>query len=201
MDITKLTGMFRREEQDEAAAPPARIGTPDEPLLLPALPAVKTGSAAQQSQRDRIAYLDKAGLLTEEKLDPDLLLPRPGRAQRRAQERAQRGDTRRMQRNYTRRMLAFEREASDLANLYDIVDRKVPARTIVRHRAQQRIQARVMAIVEADRKRYEREWEARQADRRLPAPKPVISHDTANNQLRASLKTVRFTQKTPKVTG
>lgn len=214
MNITQLTSIAKAEEPEAAeevgtAAAP-RIVPPIAPHLMslvepaywPAPNLVKTGAAARQSERDRLTFLDRKGMLTageDGKLpDPDLLLPRGGRAQRRALERAEASERRRMQRNYTRRQLRIEREASDLANLFDIVDRKVPASPRMRFRAKARLDARVLAVVEADRARYDREIEARQADRSLPAPQPVIGHDEVYTQLRASLKTVQFTQKTPK---
>jgi hypothetical protein len=105
MNILNFTGIDGHE-----AAPEPRIGTPEAPIYVHPLVPVLTGSRAAQSTRDRIAYLDRKGLLTEESLDPDLLLPRPDlllprpdRRTRRAAERAKATERRKATRRYIER--------------------------------------------------------------------------------------------------
>lgn len=73
------------------------------------------------------------------------------RAGRRAAERAQQRRRRKAQRDYVRREWAREREVSDLANLFAIVDGKVPTQTPGDPRAYAAIDARVNHLQEKQR--------------------------------------------------
>lgn len=121
----------------------------------------------------------------------EIFLPVNTRARRRAAEQADRRDTRKGIRNWKRRELAKERAASDLANLFRQIDApKGEVGAIDRDRARRAISARVRYLRDQDQIRYDRAWTARQANRDLPAPSAVISHDAIIAQLRAVAATV-----------
>jgi hypothetical protein len=108
---------------------------------------------------------------------------------KRAKKRARARQAKSMQRAYVRREWAKEREANQLAQLFNLWDKRVPAGHIMRNRAHQAILARIEHVRAEDQKRYDEEWESRRKDRDLPAPRPVISHDDVWRQLRGVAKT------------
>lgn len=147
------------------------------------------------------SYWNEAG----EKIDPPrpIWRPRKGhekpgeddfvlfdhRQASRAQQRAHRGERRKMQRRFVRREWAKEREQNQLAQLFNIVDGLVPASRQMRLRADTAIYARVASIRKQDQARYDKEIAARQKNRDLPAPKPVVLHNEILQQLRGLAKT------------
>lgn len=147
---------------------------------VPALPRIPTGSRARQALQDWTKNLAK-------KVDPgeDEFFPIDTRSAKRRQLREEKRQAKRGRRAYVRQELAKERAASDLANLFRIVDREVPSRRSAYYRANEAINARIRYIRDQDQVRYDNEWAARQANRDLPAPKPVIRHDEVYKQLRA----------------
>lgn len=147
---------------------------------VPALPRIPTGSRARQALQDRIKNLAKI-------VDPgeDEFFPIDTRSAKRRQVREEKRQAKRGRRAYVRQELAKERAASDLANLFRIVDREVPSSRAAYQRANDAIAARIRYIRDQNEVRYGGEWAARQANRDLPAPKPVIRHDEVYKQLRA----------------
>lgn len=207
MNILNFTG-FRSKDRVTDDDPQVRVGTPEEPVYVPASRAalsttaaiksgvvhlVKTGQDARRSETDRVTSLHRRGLLDRDTIDPDLLLPNPTRQQRRAHQRGQKSDQLRGVARYKSRAMRQERDANHLAQLFNIAEGLVPASAPVRFRAQEAINARVLAVVQADRIRYDKEIEARQRDRRLPAPRPVIEHEAVRVELRLLAMKARTT--------
>lgn len=129
---------------------------------------------------------------------PTKAQPQPGpvdfvelmaRKQRRQRAAARHRQVGRHRAAYVRREWAKEREANQLAQLFNLRDRLVPASPVMRERANRAIQSRIVYLRNKDQARYDREWKARQKNRNLPAPKPVISHDEVMSQLRMVAKT------------
>jgi hypothetical protein len=110
---------------------------------------------------------------------------------KRARKAARARQAKSMQRAYVRREWAKETEANQLAQLFNLYEGKVPTSWKMASRAHQAILARIKHVRDEDQKRYDKEWAARQKDRDLPAPQPVISHDTVMQQLRGVAKTAR----------
>jgi hypothetical protein len=124
-----------------------------------------------------------------EKPGEDDFVVADSRARRRAAQRGQRGERRKMQRRFVRRERRKEWEQNQLAQLFNLVDNLVPCDRQMRLRADTAIYARVAAIRKQEQARYDREIKARQKNRNLPAPKPVISHDEILQRLRGLAKT------------
>lgn len=189
MNILDFTG-FRSREADQ---PDINVGTPDEPIYVPAEQRfVKTGADARRSEQARILNV----LQDKGDVDPDLLLPAASRQQRRAHERASETERRKGVKRYKDRAIRTESDAAHLAQLFNVADGLVPARPLVRQRARDAIAHRVAAVVQADRMRYQREETARRANRDLPAPKPVVSHDKVRAELQLIAKIARTTTHT-----
>jgi hypothetical protein len=110
---------------------------------------------------------------------------------KRARRAARARQAKAMQRSYVRREWAKETEANQLAQLFNLYEGKVPTSWRMASRAHQAILARIKHVRDEDQKRYDKEWAARQKNRDLPAPEPVISHDTVMQQLRGIAKTAR----------
>ena len=135
---------------------------------------------------------------------PTKAKPQPGeddfvlantRATKRARKRTRARQAAKMQRAYVRREWAKEWEVNQLAQLFNLWDKRVPSHDWwMRQRAQNALLARVEAVRDEDQKRYDKEWEERRKNRDLPAPQPVISHDDVWKRLRGLAKTA------PKVT-
>jgi hypothetical protein len=111
------------------------------------------------------------------------------RARRRLANRAASRAQRKGKRNYVRQAVQKAEAATDLAQLFNIADRLVPASPRMRHRAVGALADKVAAIVNADQARYDREITARQKDRTLPAPQPPMRHEDVEKGLRGIAKT------------
>jgi hypothetical protein len=110
---------------------------------------------------------------------------------KRAKKRARARQAKSMQRAYVRREWAKEREANQLAQLFNLYQGLVPTSWKMASRAHQALLARVKHVRDEDQKRYDKEWDARQKNRDLPAPEPVISHDAVMQRLQGIAKTAR----------
>lgn len=173
---------------------PIEIGTTSEPIARPRLVAVDgeirdagaipTGRNAEKSVQDRWKRF-----FAGNKEDKDAFFPANTRAAKRAQKQADRTRRRKHQRGYFRRELAKENAARDLLNLINIVDGKVPASPMMRHRATGALASRVAYLHNEQQKVYDKALEARQKDRDLPAPTPPTRHDEIERQLRELAKT------------
>jgi hypothetical protein len=194
MNILNLTGI--REGGDEPAdKPEIRIGTPAEPLYLSAERGfVKTGSAARTSTRDRLTYLDKKGLLGGPNADKDLLLPTGGRRERRALQRSRATGRRKATRRYLERQRAATFQANHLAQMVNLDKGLVPAENIrTRIRATQSISRAIKTIVDEDRKRFDREFNAWvRAGKPGKPPKRPLRHE----EVRARLEEIALGAKT-----
>lgn len=176
------------------------VGTPEKPIELPlgriyrddsgnvskvdsARP-VLTGRNASKSEQARVANFLKDG-----GEDKDVFLPLRARAQRRNQVANSKRQYKRGRRAFVRREWSKEREANQLAQLFNIVDRLVPASPRMRLRAQEAISARIVFLRDLQQAAYDKQIKARQANRDLPAPSPVQRHEDIERELRGLAKT------------
>lgn len=122
----------------------------------------------------------------EDKPGEDDFVLTPGRRDRRAMNRKRASERRKMQARYVRREWVKETEKNQLGQLFALIDGTVPASSwVVRSRARTAINTRVVAVREQDQARYDKEIAARQKNRNLSAPKPVMSHEEILQRLRA----------------
>jgi hypothetical protein len=178
MDILNMTSVKSKEHRE---APDVSVGTPGNPLYLhPIAAPALTGNAAQQSVRDRFRYLEKAGKLD----DPDLLLPSLGRRERRAQQRGRATERRKATRRHLERQRAADFQANHLAQMFNVDKRLVPGGWRARILASESISRAVKTIIDADHKRFDREFNAWARDRkRGPAPQRPMRHEEARAKL------------------
>ncbi len=164
--------------QSEDTEADVLVGTPTNPLEISPFAPAPTGSNAQRSLADRWRRF-----LAGDKKDKDAFFPVEARRTRRAQARQRATEQRKHQKGYYRRELAKEKAARDLLNLFQIADGAVESNPIMRHRAEQRILARIKYLRDEQQKAYDTAIEARQKDRSLPAPSPIASHEEIRAQL------------------
>jgi hypothetical protein len=179
MNILNLTGI----NEGSGNEPDVHVGTPENPVYLHPLAApALTGNAARQSTRDRFRYLEKAGKLD----DPDLLLPSLGRQERRAQQRGRAAERRKATRRHLERQRAADFQANHLAQMFNLDKGLVLSNSWnPRLRARDSINRAVKTIIDADHKRFDREFNAWARDGKPSgrAPQRPMRHEEARAKL------------------
>lgn len=154
MNLTKLFPNITGDEKKRESGEPSAVGTVAEPTLVDGLTRVPTGRNAVRSQQSLFKRLTDTD-------DQTIALPVNSRAQRRARAAGEARSRRKGRRAFVRQELAKEREANQLAQLFNIVDNRVPASMAVWGRANAALEARKEFLADQEPEISEIEIESR----------------------------------------